>query len=264
MPVSAALGRQFDALLNRVEDALAPTPTSATSTYVEYELDAGHIRPLFERWSKVREALMENDDEFAYMSSPPTFKVDADGSYHNRGSVRRNYVERLRDDMRDFADVLRHPSKAGQQLSLDREGIFTAGQPFDAMLAITSILRAAKTSILVVDGYIDDKTLNLLTVKGVGVAARIITGPKAKLTPPFLQSAAAFVAQYNALEIRVSKTFHDRFVVIDDADYYHFGATLKDAGKNTFMFSRIEEPAVVTALKAEIAKEWTNGTVVQF
>jgi hypothetical protein len=79
-------------------------------------------------------------------------------------------------------------------------------------------------------------------------------------------AAKAFNAQFSSgppLELRTSKKLHDRFVVLDDADCYHFGTSIKDAArKNAFMFSRIEEPDVVATLKKAISGEWAAATIV--
>ena len=133
------------------------------------------------------------------------------------------------------------------------------------MIAVTSILRATTKTITIVDGYVSEHTLSLLAVKADLVAARILT-QKQSANATLAAHAKAFIAQYAAgppLEIRTTSAFHDRFIVIDDAEYYHFGMSIKDAAKKSaFMFSRIEEPAVLAALKAEIAKHWGAASVV--
>jgi hypothetical protein len=72
------------------------------------------------------------------------------------------------------------------------------------------------------------------------------------------------VTQYGpTLQIRTSKKFHDRFIVIDDADFFHFGTSIKDAAvKNTFMFSRIEEADMQATLRTAFATEWGTAAVV--
>lgn len=115
-----------------------------------------------------------------------------------------------------------------------------------------------------IDGYISERTLDLLTVKDNAVSAQIMTKAPSS-TPALRQHATAFGSQYGNLAIKTSPKFHDRFLIVDDADCYHFGTSIKDAAiRNTFMFSRIEEPSVVATLKTEFRTEWGSGAVVPF
>ena len=77
--------------------------------------------------------------------------------------------------------------------------------------------------------------------------------------------ASAFNKQYGqkgALSIRTANDFHDRFLIIDESDLYHFGASLKDLGHRGSMFSRIEEPPVINILRKQFADAWENATIV--
>ncbi|HEY3162531.1 MAG TPA: hypothetical protein VGJ78_26415 [Vicinamibacterales bacterium] len=58
------------------------------------------------------------------------------------------------------------------------------------------------------------------------------------------------------MSVRLSNVFHDRFLIVDRTDYYHFGASIKDLGKRGFMFSKIEEPAIISALSAQTSSVW--------
>jgi hypothetical protein len=159
-------------------------------------------------------------------------------------------------------------SSVAPVVTIGREGLLVSGQPFDAMLAMSAIIRTATKSVLVIDGYVDEQTLNLLRVKEASVAVRILTFPAKSpaSAAAFVAYARAFQAQVpsaSALEVRTSSKFHDRFIVLDDDAYYHFGASLKDAGKGkASMFSRIEEPAMVAALRGEIAAAWDAATIL--
>src|SRR6266446_4668472 len=141
-------------------------------------------------------------------------------------------------------------------MTVGREGVFFAGQYFDAVQRITGILAQAETTILIVDGYIDASLLELLSAKKPVVEVRMMTK---SVSPSVKQLAIAFNKQYGKLSIRTSIAFHDRFVVIDDHEFYHFGASLKDAGRHGFMFSRIEEPRVIDVLRKEFAQEWDKA-----
>ena len=149
-------------------------------------------------------------------------------------------------------------------VSIDREGLFVAGQRFDALLAASRILASAHRSIRLLDGYISGTVLDLLSIKEKAVVIQIITKGVA-LPGNMVTLARAFNAQYGApgpLSIRTSDAFHDRFLVIDEDDIYHFGASLKDLGARGFMFSRIEEPSVVRSLKQTIDAEWDKAATL--
>lgn len=263
MSAPPQLIRKFQALTNRLDEALGLQRRARGKEYEVRYFDPIDALPWFHRWDSIRAELSATEPELVDIPARPVPTPSRTTDNDGRGYIERDQVERIRNDMRDAWDILNHPSRQLPQVSIDKEGIFVAGQPFDAMLAVTSILRAAVRSITIVDNYVSEHTLSVLSVKADPVTPRILT----KSTPPvFVTAARAFVAQYGAgpaLEVRTSTAFHDRFIVIDDVDYYHFGASIKDAGKrNAFMFSRIEEPAVLAALATTISTEWSRGTVV--
>lgn len=143
-------------------------------------------------------------------------------------------------------------------MKVGREGIFFAGQYHDALQRASEIFASAKRTIVLIDGYIGREILELLAVKSPAVGVRILTK---ELPPGFLPIAEAFNKQHGRLEVRLSDTFHDRFVVIDGAEVYHFGASIKDLGKRGFMFSRVEEPTVIDLLKDRFETEWKKARV---
>jgi hypothetical protein len=72
-------------------------------------------------------------------------------------------------------------------------------------------------------------------------------------------SGKAFIKQYGCLNIRISDAFHDRFIIIDQNNFYHLGASIKDLGNRTFMYSLMEERDMIDILKAKWIKEWKVG-----
>jgi len=82
-----------------------------------------------------------------------------------------------------------------------------------------------------------------------------------EIVSDFKGLALVFNTQYGGLGIRISPSFHDRFIIIDDKDYYHFGASLKHVGHKTFMFSKIEDPDIIASVGAKYQKEWDTGSV---
>ena len=123
--------------------------------------------------------------------------------------------------------------------------VFFAGQIYDAFSLITSIIRKAYTDIILIDGYVDVNTLNILAKKNADVHVRIYTYTNTKLTSA---DAANFNAQYPSLTIKKTQLFHDRFLILDGSTAYHIGASIKDAGKKCFGISLIEDPDLVTEL----------------
>lgn len=152
---------------------------------------------------------------------------------------------------------------AGPPVRVQREGLFVAGQHFDALELAREIVSQAQRSLDIIDGYIDHHLLSLLTAKRKGVAVRVLTKPRGVPTE-VLTLAAAFNRQYEgSVSIRATEAFHDRFVIVDeDGEFFHFGASLKDLGSRGCMFSRIEEPLVMKALQACFAGEWERAKVV--
>ena len=107
--------------------------------------------------------------------------------------------------------------------------IFYDGQIYDAFSLLIELIQKAEQEIILIDGYVDVSTLNILAKKQSGVPVTIYTFTKTKLTA---QDVAAFNAQYPKLEVKHTNIFHDRFLILDSK--YHIGASLKDAGKKCF------------------------------
>jgi hypothetical protein len=143
------------------------------------------------------------------------------------------------------------------ELAKSDKGIFSAGQYFDAKQLVRDLFANAEKEITVIDAYVGEDVLSLLTVKRHGVVVKILTG---KTSAPFLTLARDFNRQYKGIEVRSSKAFHDRFVIIDQKDHYHFGASLEHLGNKTFMFSKIEEPTMIEVLQKHWQQVWDQAT----
>lgn len=115
------------------------------------------------------------------------------------------------------------------------EGIFYDGQIFDAWQFASSLVRSAKKSISIIDNYIDDSVLSLLSKRDKGVTASIYT---ANITKHLMHDLKRHNEQYPAIDVHDFKKSHDRFLIIDE-EVYHIGASLKDLGKKWFAFSKI-------------------------
>ena len=117
------------------------------------------------------------------------------------------------------------------------EGIFYDGQIFDAYAHIISLIKQAKTSIVLIDNYIDVDTLTMLSNRNANVSATIYTR---QLSQQQQLDVQRHNQQYPPIIINVCQRNHDRFLIIDDVVYV-FGASLKDAGKKLFAYIRMQE-----------------------
>jgi hypothetical protein len=122
-----------------------------------------------------------------------------------------------------------------------KQGIFYDGQIYDAYSFVSDLIRSARKSIMLIDNYVDDTVLTLLTKRNPGIRVTIYTG---KISKQLLQDIEKHNAQYEAIQINEFKRSHDRFLIIDDNEIFHFGASLKDLGKKWFAFSKFEKEAV--------------------
>jgi len=117
-----------------------------------------------------------------------------------------------------------------------KEGIFFDGQIFDAYIFVADLIKTAKKSVILLDNYIDETVLLLLSKRQKKVKAEIYTK---QISNELQLDLARHNAQYEPIKICESNTFHDRFLIIDDT-VYHIGASLKDLGKKLFAFSKME------------------------
>ena len=120
------------------------------------------------------------------------------------------------------------------------EGIFYDGQIFDAYTFATDLIRTAKKSVVLIDNYVDDSVLLMLSKRNLGVTATIYTHT---INNQLSLDIEKHNSQYPQIEVKTYKKSHDRFLIIDDTDVYHIGASLKDLGKKMFAFSKLDIPA---------------------
>ena len=119
-----------------------------------------------------------------------------------------------------------------------KQKIFFDGQIYDAYSLIIDIIKKAKNKILIIDNYIDDSILKMLSKKNKNVEVVILTSQNCNITKLDIQK---FNKQYSNLKLAYTNKFHDRFIVIDNKELYHCGASLKDLGKKCFAISRMED-----------------------
>ncbi len=121
------------------------------------------------------------------------------------------------------------------------QGIFFDGQVFDAYAFVAKLIKSAKQSIVLIDNFIDESTLTLLSKRGPNCSATIYTHSFGQQLQLDLEKHNA---QYPPIAIKTFKQSHDRFLILDDQEVYHIGASLKDLGKKMFAFSLFEKGAL--------------------
>ena len=123
------------------------------------------------------------------------------------------------------------------------EGVFHNGQIFDAYKFVTDLIKSAKKSLVLIDNYVDESVLLMLSKRNQGVTAKIYTS---QITQQLRLDLQRHHTQYPQIQIAKHTTSHDRFLIIDDSEVYHIGASLKDLGKKLFAFSKLDiEPSAI-------------------
>ena len=130
------------------------------------------------------------------------------------------------------------------------EGVFYDGQIFDAYKFAIDLIRSAKVSLLLIDNYVDESVLLMLSKRNAGVKADIYTQAVSHQLQLDVQKHNS---QYPPIGVHTYKKCHDRFLIIDGTDVWHIGASLKDLGKKMFAFSRLDLSATaITALLLDL------------
>ncbi len=147
-----------------------------------------------------------------------------------------NVEYKLLEHDKKFDDVFNELQK--DKKSEFKQKIFFEGQIYDAYHLIIDIIKQAKEKILIIDNYINDSILEMLTKKNKDVKVVILTSDKSNISKLDIQK---FNKEYPILEIAKTNKFHDRFIVIDSKELYHVGASLKDLGKKCFAISKMAD-----------------------
>lgn len=129
-----------------------------------------------------------------------------------------------------------------------KQGIFYDGQVFDAYAFVCDLIRSATQRIILIDNYVDESVLTLLSKRGAAVSTQILTNNIGKTLALDIEK---FNLQYPAIKVQTFKSSHDRFLFIDD-DIYHIGASLKDLGKKWFAFSKMNVSAIEMLQRVKI------------
>lgn len=144
--------------------------------------------------------------------------------------------------------LLEHDKKFNEvfnQLQVEeniKQKIFFEGQIYDAYSLIIDIIKKANKKILIIDNYIDDSVLKMLTKKNNNVEVVILTSDKSNIQQIDIQK---FNKEYPMLKVAKTNKFHDRFIIIDNEEMYHLGASIKDLGKKCFGINKIEDVEIM-------------------
>jgi len=205
----------------------------------------------FDRFSKLLAELRELE--------PGLFNTVPDRAWEVRGTGSEAYYDRSQvEKLLEYVRLTMAITRQNAPSSDPTEVFVAAGKPFDAWMMLRGILLGAKTELFVEDNYVDASILELLGPLGGKTPIRILTR---KMLGDFKTAAQKFGQQDSTLEVRTTDLFHDRFLLVDGVCYM-IGASLKDAGTKGFMFLRLAEPRVVTAVESELRSAWDAATVV--
>lgn len=123
-----------------------------------------------------------------------------------------------------------------------KQRIFFEGQIYDAYSLIIDIIKKANKKILIIDNYVDDSVLKMIAKKKKDVEVMILTSGKSTIRKIDVQK---FNQEYPILRVAKTSKYHDRFIILDNKEMYHIGASIKDLGKKCFGINRIEDIEII-------------------
>ncbi len=210
-------------------------------------------------------------EEYSHLTRKGVFRPRVDKAYANLGAVDKIRVTKViadklvEEDPRYEGDIDREFETIGwryegglltQAGTSQTEAFFPKGSQHDAYRAIRKIIGKAESTIYILDGYIDGSLLSLLKTLGDKVVhVKVLTS---KIPPDFEEETKRFQAQYTniTLEVKVSKDFHDRFIIVDGSDCYHLGHSIKDTGNKACMMSKVENRDIVEEIIKRAEQAW--------
>lgn len=159
--------------------------------------------------------------------------------YLLKGYAFNQRMDRIENNYEDLRQEVNQIALQLKTQQLPNQGIFFNGQVFDAYVFVADLIKKAKSSIILLDNYVDESVLTLLSKRQAQVSATIYSkniGPQLQLD---LQKHNS---QYPEIKALAFTEAHDRFLILDEKELYHLGASLKDLGKKWFAFSKLELP----------------------
>jgi hypothetical protein len=173
--------------------------------------------------------------------------------YLLKGHAVNHRIDKLETEMHDVKNKLNEVDFHIKTALPPSEGIFFNGQIFDAYVFVTDLIKSAKQSVILIDNYVDETVLTMLAKRSKNVRVTIYT---AKITNQLKLDLQKHNQQYPNIDVKIYKNSHDRFLILDEKAVYHIGASLKDLGKKTFGFSKIN-PETIGINAKEIIKKLT-------
>ncbi|MBK7957437.1 MAG: virulence RhuM family protein [Bacteroidetes bacterium] len=167
--------------------------------------------------------------------------------YLMKGYAINNRMNRLEDKVEKLDGKLNQIDLQINTHLIPTQGVFFDGQVFDAYELTSKIIRSAKRNIVLIDNYIDESTLSHLCKKKRNVAIQLLTKSISKQLSLDIQKP---ILNTETSTLPLFTQSHDRFLIIDNEDVYHLGASLKDLGKKWFAFSKLNKDSVSNILNA--------------
>ncbi|MCF8409549.1 MAG: virulence RhuM family protein [Crocinitomicaceae bacterium] len=165
--------------------------------------------------------------------------------YLLKGYAINQRMNRIENTVEDLAKKVSEIDLQINANLIPTQGIFFDGQVFDAYELTSRIIRSAKKKIVLIDNYMDETTLTHLSKKQISVHVILYTKTVNKQLGLDIQKANE---QYGNFEVQILKQSHDRFLILDDEEIYHLGASLKDLGKKWFAFTKLNGTLVQSIL----------------
>ncbi len=167
--------------------------------------------------------------------------------YLLKGYVLNQRMNRIETVVDNLADKVKEIDLQLKTNMIPTQGVFFEGQVFDAYQLASKIIRSATKSIVLIDNYIDETTLIHLSKKGKDVKVMLLTKNAGKQLALDVEKANQ---QYGNFTLKHFTKSHDRFLIVDEVEIYHLGASLKDLGKRWFAFSKLDKNSVESILKS--------------
>lgn len=167
--------------------------------------------------------------------------------YLLKGYTLNQRMNRIENSVENLAEKVNAISLQIQSAEIPNQGVFFDGQVFDAYELASKIIRSAQKSIVLIDNYIDENTLTHLAKKQRDVNVVLLSKNVNKTALLDVQKANE---QYGNFEIKAFDKSHDRFLIIDESEVFHLGASLKDLGKKWFAFSKLDKDSVSSILNS--------------
>lgn len=175
--------------------------------------------------------------------------------YLLKGYALNQRMDRIENNYEKLNTEVKKISLQLHTQELPNQGIFFDGQIFDAYTFASNLIKKAKTEIILIDNYIDENTLTHLSKKNQSVKVQLLTKSISKILVLDIKKANE---QFAHFEVKELKTSHDRFLIIDQKELYHLGASLKDLGKKWFAFSKLDG-TILEMMLEQIKKEVEIG-----